>query len=80
LVEIMKLLVDAKADIGARDEVGNTALMNAAYMGQLAATVWLLEHGAEINAKSSKGDTALSYAKARGHTEVVALLTAKGAQ
>jgi ankyrin repeat protein len=77
-VEIMNALVDAGADVMAQDADGNTALANAAYTGQRAAVAWLLEHGAEVNARSKGGKTALSVARERGHTDVGALLEAKG--
>ena len=71
-------LVDAGADVAARDDQGNTALMNAAFKGQTDAAAWLLEHGAEINAKNKDGLTARSLARRGGHAEVAALLESKG--
>ena len=70
--------VEAGAEVMARDEGGNSALTNAAYMGQTAAAAWLLDHGAEINARDKAGRTALGVARKRGHVDVAALLETRG--
>lgn len=64
----------------ANDNVeGRTPLMLAAFRGDAAAVVNLLEGGAEVNARDRDGDTALMFAAFRGHALVVALLLQYGA-
>src|SRR5258708_10419706 len=49
--EIVKLLLDNKADVNARDEkTGSTALMVAAFSGNNGIFQMLLDHGADVNA------------------------------
>lgn len=64
----------------ANDNVkGRTPLMLAAFRGDAAAVVNLLERGADVNARDADGDTALMFAAFRGHALVVALLLQYGA-
>jgi ankyrin repeat protein len=64
----------------ANDNVkGRTPLMLAAFRGDAAAVVKLLERGADVNARDGDGDTALMFAAYRGHGLVVALLLQYGA-
>ncbi|MET0625374.1 MAG: ankyrin repeat domain-containing protein [Pyrinomonadaceae bacterium] len=64
----------------ANDNVkGRTPLMLAAFRGDAAAVVNLLERGADVNARDADGDTALMFAAFRGHGLVVALLLQYGA-
>ena len=64
----------------ANDNVkGRTPLMLAAFRGDAAAVLNLLERGADVNARDRDGDTALMFAAFRGHGLVVALLLQYGA-
>jgi ankyrin repeat protein len=64
----------------ANDNVqGRTPLMLAAFRGDTAAVIDLLERGADVNATDGDGDTALMFAAFRGHALVVALLLQYGA-
>src|ERR1044071_803798 len=64
----------------ANDNVeGRTPLMLAAFRGNAAAVINLLERGADVNARDRDGDTALMFAAYRGHGLVVALLLQYGA-
>ena len=57
---------------------GVTALHSAAYHGRLAIATRLLEGGADLTLRDKldqDGKTALDYARSRGHSEVVALLS-----
>jgi ankyrin repeat protein len=64
----------------ANDNVkGRTPLMLAAFRGDAAAVLDLLERGADVNARDADGDTALMFAAFRGHALVVALLLQYGA-
>jgi ankyrin repeat protein len=64
----------------ANDNVkGRTPLMLAAFRGDTAAVINLLERGADVNARDGDGDTALMFAAYKGHGLVVALLLQYGA-
>jgi ankyrin repeat protein len=75
-------LIEAGADIEARDARGHTALMRAAWlpaMGGDATTdvvKMLLAHGASTAAADPEGMTALHYAAAQQDPEVIQLLLA----
>jgi hypothetical protein len=57
----------------------NDQLYEAVRKGDLAAATSLLDQGADVNAKFRYGATALFKAAERGHTEIVKLLLARGA-
>jgi uncharacterized protein len=64
----------------ANDNVkGRTPLMLAAFRGDTAGVINLLERGADVNARDRDGDTALMFAAFRGHALVVAMLLQYGA-
>ena len=58
---------------------GRTPLMLAAFRGDTAGVIRLLEGGADVNARDRDGDTALMFAAHSGHALVVALLLQYGA-
>ena len=77
-------LLAGGADANSRDAYGATALMNAAYMGNLEMVNDLLAAGAEVDAKDELGWTALMKAcnnaeMDRGFPDVVERLIAAGA-
>ena len=79
LQEVSKLL-SSGADVNARDELGGTPLLDAAWSGNVDITRVLLQHGADVNATHREaGSTALEYAVLTGRTAVVQLLLAAGA-
>jgi ankyrin repeat protein len=57
----------------------NEELWEAARKGDVAAVTSLLDQGADVNAKFRYGTTALFKASERGHTDVVKVLLARGA-
>jgi ankyrin repeat protein len=61
------------------DVKGRTPLMLAAFRGDTAGVINLLERGADVNARDSDGDTALMFAAHKGHALIVALLLQYGA-
>ena len=76
--EGVELLLDRGANVNSKMERGQTALMVAAYYGHANTVRLLLSRGADINAQFD-GDTALTWAKQKGHTEIVDLLAKAGA-
>jgi ankyrin repeat protein len=78
-VEIGKILIQKGADVNAKDLLGWTPLIYAAYHGQTEFAALLIEKGADLNARSNVGWTPLMYAAFSGRAEVGKLLIAKGA-
>lgn len=70
------ILLKHKADINARDEDGDTALMMAC---SLDMTKLLLKNGADINAKNNNGRAVLHQALASEREELVSVLLDHGA-
>lgn len=62
---VMKFLIENCVDIDARDEYGNTALIEALKWNKSKTTQLLIENGADINAKNNEGKTALDYAESK---------------
>ncbi|XP_049815987.1 26S proteasome non-ATPase regulatory subunit 10-like [Schistocerca nitens] len=78
-VEDLQALLVAGANVGARDEIGQTALHWAAQWGHTDSVKCLLEAGAEVDARSDGQSTPLHLAAERGHSAVVRLLLASSA-
>ncbi len=80
LPEIVKILIDAGADVNAREERGalKTALMIASRKGFADVVKLLLEAGAEVDAKDDVGLTAFSDALGEAHFEIVDMLKKAG--
>lgn len=79
-LELVKLLLDAGADVALENNDGETALMRAAINGRYEVVELLLARGANINQKSSQDLwTALMVAANNDHFEVVKLLLKAGA-
>ena len=73
--EVVKLLLDMKADVNVRDTDGFTPLYIAAQNGHTEVVKLLLDHKADVNAsRHTDGATPLYIAAWNGHTEVVKLL------
>lgn len=72
-------LLQAGADIDARDRYGQSALMLAARSGHLVAVEALLRHGANLNFTAKFGLSALMLAIIAGHEEIARALVRAGA-
>jgi ankyrin repeat protein len=79
-LEMVDLLLDAKADVNLKDKEGTTAIFKAAqHQTDPAVIRRLLEAGANINERSDNGMTCLFGAAAQGRVENVRLLIREGA-
>jgi serine/threonine-protein phosphatase 6 regulatory ankyrin repeat subunit B len=82
-MDVMKYLLDKKADVNFPAADGKTALITAAASsnsGQAEEKVaLLLSRGAKTDMGNNHGETALMFAAGRGHNNVVELLLEKGA-
>ena len=79
-VDAMRLLIENKADVNAKNAAGATALMAAASTGNPQAVGMLLEKGADPNVKTKRNETALADAATAGVEETVKLLLDRGAE
>ena len=81
----VKPMVDAGADVNARDSQGHSPLFYAVYKGSPDLVAYLLDHGARPNVAerslgySGMGETPLAMAVQKGDVASVKLLLAKGA-
>ncbi|HEY3455602.1 MAG TPA: ankyrin repeat domain-containing protein [Bryobacteraceae bacterium] len=74
----VKLLLDAGADVNARNTFNASALIWAG--GDAVKSVMLIEHGADVNVRTQQGRTPLMVAaKRQGNLDLLRLLLAKGA-
>jgi hypothetical protein len=74
-----KALINAGANVNAKDERGYTPLIWAAAQGHIKVMKVLLDNGADINAQNELGETALIMAAHFGDTKAAQLLIARGA-
>lgn len=74
-----RLLVDAGADVNARQHGGYTALQSAAQHGALDIIDLLLDHGADPDGAADDGRRPLDFARERGHEAAAARLVSRGA-
>ena len=71
---LVKTLLDADADVHAKDYSGNTALMFAAKDGCIGAIQILINAQASVNCVDEGGRTALMIAKENNNDELIPLL------
>jgi ankyrin repeat protein len=74
--EIIAPLVNAGANINATNTVGSTALIMAAYYGNVDSVLALLSLGARVGAKTTEGFTALQVARSlRDREQIIEVLS-----
>ena len=78
-VAALEALLDAGADLNARDEQGQTALMNASRDGHTAMVRLLVARGADLNHTAKFNLSALMLAVINGRDAIVAILVEAGA-
>jgi len=78
--EMIKMLLEAKADPNIPDANNRSPLLYAAYHGTLRWCKVLLEHGAHINCTSIGANTPLTAAALGEHLEVCKFLLEQGAR
>ncbi|MEZ5582274.1 MAG: ankyrin repeat domain-containing protein [Candidatus Competibacteraceae bacterium] len=76
---LVKALLNAGADVNARNRTGGTPLIYAAAAGNGETVQLLLAHGAQLNHQSVNGWSALMIAAAKGHAGLVEWLGRQGA-
>ena len=77
-VEVLKLLLESRANLNSRTNEGWTALMWAAEKGHILVMWELLRRGAIVNMQNNNGQTALMFASRSGNIAIVGLLLKKG--
>ena len=77
--ELVKLLIDAGADVNKANEKGETPLYWAAANGRTECVKLLIDAGADVNKADKDGRTPLILAAYYGHAECVKLLINAGA-
>lgn len=78
--EVVKYLLENKAQTNLRNEKGDTALIRASVTGQTEIVKLLIEAGASVHLKNKKGYTPLMKAAERNHLDVMRVLLDKGAK
>ena len=76
----VKNFIDEGENVELRNEYGYTALHEAARVGDVKSTVFLLDAGADINAVNNKGWTSLHRASNYGNLDIVKLLIERNAK
>lgn len=79
-LDMLKVLMDAKADPKVVDNSGNTLLHYAAGYGHVQTTEYFLQCGLPVNATNQEGETPLDLALRNNHATTVTALRNKGAQ
>ena len=72
--------IKSGANVNAKKNDGETALMVAALNGHTVTVKALIQAGADVNAKNNKGETALMFAAKYEYTETVNTLIEAGAE
>ncbi|MCL4361657.1 ankyrin repeat domain-containing protein [Candidatus Dependentiae bacterium] len=75
----VELLLNANADINAKNSAGYTALINATYWGHRNVADLLIRKKAELNLQDNDGETAIIWASIKGNRDIVEDLIKAGA-
>jgi len=78
-LEIIKILIEAKADVNKPDEQGRTPLISAARNNNIEAFKLILTANANVNSQDNAGNTALIEAIDTNNIEMVKLLISSNA-
>ena len=83
--EVVKLLIDNRADVNAKTKLGWTPLHLAAYYNAAEILLMLIDNGAKVNlravdANTNKGKTPLQMAEEEGYAVIKKLLIDNGAK
>ena len=68
-MKVVKYLLEKGGDVKAKDRYKETALIKAAFLGNLEVVKYLVEKGADVEAKDKYGRTALMNAAKNGKLE-----------
>ena len=77
--KIVRLLLDAGADVNARTSDRDTVLIRSASYASCEVIGALLNAGANVNLQNTTGDTALHYAAFNGRSDILQMLLGAGA-
>lgn len=77
--ELIRLMIENKADVNMQDSQGITALMTAVWGKDFELVKYLLECGANPNIKNSNSETPLYAATSMGDIQIAGLLLDSGA-
>ncbi len=72
--DIVKLLIEAGAEVNVKQQAGSTPLHAAAQYGNLDMLIVLLERGAEVNVRMEGGKLPADIAREKGFTEISEIL------
>jgi ankyrin repeat protein len=77
---VIRRMINAGADVNAKDKYGWTPLSCASRNGHLDVVIALMGAGADLNAKTNDGWTLLHFASYSGHMDIVTALINIGAE
>lgn len=78
-IEILELLLDKGANVGARNHIGQTPLFCAVIYDNPEGVKMLIAKGAKVNVRQNDGRTPLHWAADNGYYDVVKVLIANQA-
>jgi len=79
-LELTRILLDAGADVNARNHHNETPLLKVTNNGNVPVAELLIDRGADVNAKDEEDCAPLSDASRGGHTDLARLLLDHGAE